>query len=40
MHTKAGSYKTAKKLAEKHGIKSHPYYWANYVLSGNTNAIK
>jgi len=21
-------------------IKSHPYYWANYVLSGNTNPVK
>jgi len=21
-------------------IKSHPYYWGNYVLSGNTNPIK
>jgi CHAT domain-containing protein len=27
-------------LAAADGIKSHPYYWANYVLAGNTQAIK
>lgn len=27
-------------LAAADGIKSHPYYWANYVLAGNTQPIK
>ncbi|WP_430817945.1 CHAT domain-containing protein [Carboxylicivirga sp. N1E11] len=27
-------------LAAADGIRSHPYYWASYVLSGNTNAIE
>ncbi|MBS2213520.1 CHAT domain-containing protein [Carboxylicivirga mesophila] len=27
-------------LSKADGIHSHPYYWANYVLSGNTNPIK
>jgi CHAT domain-containing protein len=22
------------------GVKSHPYYWANYVLAGNTSSVK
>ncbi len=27
-------------LSHADGIHSHPYYWANYVLSGNTNPIQ
>ncbi|WP_430814467.1 CHAT domain-containing protein [Carboxylicivirga sp. RSCT41] len=27
-------------LANADGVKSHPYYWANYVLAGNTSALK
>ncbi len=27
-------------LASSDGVRSHPYYWANYVLSGSTSPIK
>ncbi|MCU4176335.1 CHAT domain-containing protein [Carboxylicivirga sp. N1Y90] len=27
-------------IANSDGIRSHPYYWANYVVSGNTSPIK
>ena len=27
-------------LSSADGVKSHPYYWANYVLAGNTNPVK
>ncbi|MBK3518394.1 CHAT domain-containing protein [Carboxylicivirga marina] len=27
-------------LATADGVKSHPYYWANYVLAGNTSPVK
>ncbi|MCG8578342.1 MAG: CHAT domain-containing protein [Bacteroidales bacterium] len=27
-------------LVNADGVKSHPYYWANYVLAGNTSPVK